>query len=144
MDTGTTHTTPTASSPAVLYARIFGAVLTIAGIAGLAINTDQKSVESLLGLDVNLTHNIVHLASGVLGLVAGFAALAWSRMYALILGIIYTVLAVWGFTAGNTFDPFDLFVRINMADHILHLAIGVLGLAAWIASRTKTGDTGTV
>lgn len=129
------------SSPALMYARIVGVVLTLAGIAGLVLNMEQDSVKSLLGLDVNLTHNFVHLSTGVLGLVAGFAVLTLARPYALILGVVYLVLGVWGLTAGNSFDPFNLFVRINMADHFLHLALGVAGLAAWAMSRERSHET---
>ena len=131
----------TTTSPAVMYARVFGIVLTLVGILGLLVTTEQDAVGSLLGFDVNLTHNLVHLASGVLGLIVGFSALAYARIYAIVLGVVYTVLGVWGLAAGDNFDPFDLFVRINMADHILHLVIGILGLGAWFASRDRHVET---
>jgi hypothetical protein len=127
MDTNT-------SSPAVLYARIFGVVLTLVGIAGLFLTTDQDTVESLLGFDVNLTHNFVHLATGVLGLAAGFGALMWARTYAIVFGVIYTGLAIWGFAVGDGFDPFGLLGNVNMADNVLHLGIGLLGIGAFAAS----------
>lgn len=130
--------TTTTASPALLYARIFGAVLTLAGILGFFVTTSQDAVEPLLGFDVNLTHNFVHLATGLLGLVAGFTAVLSARLYALVLGIVYTVLGIWGMTAGGDFDPFDVFVRINVADHVLHLAIGIAGLAAYVLSRDRT------
>ena len=128
--------TTTTVSPAVWYARIFGIVLTLVGILGLITNTDQDTVRSLMGFDVNLTHNIVHLITGVLGLVAGFALLTWSRAYALVLGVVYAVLGIWGLLASGTFDPFNLFVLINPADNWLHLAIGVIGLVAFAMSKT--------
>lgn len=131
----------TSTSPAIMYARIFGVVLTIAGIVGLVITTNQNVTGSLLGLDVNLTHNFVHLASGVLGLIAGFAVLTMARTYALVLGVVYTLLAIWGIAVGNGFDPLNLFVQINMADNILHLAIGGLGIGAWFASRELGRET---
>jgi hypothetical protein len=118
-----------------MYARVFGVVLTLVGVLGLLINTDQNTTESLLGFDVNLTHNLVHLITGVLGLVAGFSMLVYARVYALVLGIVYALLGIWGLASGGNLDPFDLFVNINMADHFLHLAIGVLGIGAYVASR---------
>lgn len=130
--------TTTHASPAVMYARIFGIVLTLVGILGLVITTDQDTVDQLLGFDVNLTHNLVHLATGVLGLVAGFSMLMYARTYAIVLGVVYTALGIWGLTAGDGFDPFGLFGNIDMADNVLHLAIGVLGLGAFAASR-ETG-----
>lgn len=129
------------ATPAVMYARIFGLVLTLVGALGLLVNTEQDAVESLLGFDVNLTHNLVHLATGVLGVVAGFAMLALARAYAIVLGIVYAVLGIWGLASGSTFDPFDLFVNINTADHILHVAIGAMGIGAWVASQPEGRQT---
>lgn len=123
-------------SSTAMYARVLGVVLTLAGILGLIINTDQDVAKSLLVLDVNLTHNFAHLITGVLGLVAGFWLLSYARIYALVFGVVYTILAVWGLASSGTFNPFDLFVRINTADHFLHLALGVLGLAAYYMSRS--------
>ncbi len=128
------------TSPAVMYARVFGVVLTLIGILGLAINTDQDTVKSLLGFDVNLTHNVIHLLTGVLGLVAGFAMLAYARAYALVLGIVYAALGIWGLAVGDGFDPFGLLGSVNMADNFLHLAIGALGIGAYVASREGTRD----
>lgn len=128
------------ASPAVTYARVFGVVLTLVGILGLVINTDQDAVKSLLGFDVNLTHNIVHLLTGVLGLVAGFSMLVYARAYALVLGIVYAALGIWGLAVGDGFDPFGLLGNVNMADNFLHLAIGALGIGAYVASREVTRD----
>ena len=128
------------ASPAVMYARVFGVVLTLVGILGLAINTDQETVKSLLGFDVNLTHNVVHLLTGVLGLVAGFSMLVYARAYALVLGIVYAALGIWGLAVGDGFDPFGLLGSVNMADNFLHLAIGALGIGAYVASREVTRD----
>jgi hypothetical protein len=127
----------TSTSPAVLYARIFGIVLTAIGILGFFVTTSQDQVGSLLGFDVNLTHNLVHLGTGVLGLVAGFMMLTWARPYAIVLGVVYTALAVWGFVVGEGFNPFGLFGNINMADNVLHLAIGLLGIGAFVAARER-------
>jgi hypothetical protein len=131
----------TTSSPAVMYARVFGVVLTIVGILGLLVTTDQDSVDQLLGFDVNLTHNLVHLATGVLGLIAGFAALVWARTYAIVLGVVYAALGVWGLIAGDGFDPFGVFGNINPADHVLHLVIGALGIGAWFVTRDRSVET---
>ena len=86
-----------ASSPARLYATVAGAVLTIAGIAGFFYSASFGSpgdVDELLGtFAVNGWENVLHLVTGLLALVAaGYAA----RRYALALGGLYLVLAVWG------------------------------------------------
>lgn len=123
------------TSPAILYARVFGIVLTLVGILGFLVTTSQDQVEPLLGFDVNLTHNFVHLATGILGLIAGFATLSAARIYALGLGLVYTLLGIWGLVVGEGFDPFGIFGEINMADNFLHLVIGVLGIGAYVASK---------
>lgn len=133
----TDRTSDLSSSPALAYAWIFGAVLTIIGLIGLVLTTSQSNVESLLGFDVNLTHNIVHLASGLAGLGAAAAGLASARIYAIVLGVVYTALALWGFVVGEGFDPFSAFGNINMADNFLHLAIGLLGIGAYVASADR-------
>ena len=128
--------TPT---PAVWYARVFGIVLTLVGVLGMFTTTSQAHAQPLLGFDVNLTHNIVHLATGALGLVAGFALLSLARTYALVLGIVYLVVAIWGFADA---DPLGLFVHINPADNVLHVAIGVIGLVAATTTRTRNALAG--
>jgi hypothetical protein len=123
-------------TPAQLYALVFGAVLFAAGIVGFfysaAFGTPGK-VASVLGiLDVNGWHNVVHLATGGLGL-AAMGNAAYARTYALLLGVVYVVVAVWGFVVGDGAAILTI-VPVNTADNILHLAIGVLGLAAGAAS----------
>ena len=130
----------TTASPAVMYSRIFGIVLTIVGVLGLFVTTNQDTASSLLGFDVNLTHNLVHLATGLIGVGVGFYALAYARMYAIVFGVVYTALGVWGLVEGSGFDPFGLFGSIDMADNILHLAIGVLGIGAYAASTDRTRE----
>ena len=125
----------TTASPAVMYARIFGIVLTLVGVLGFLVTTNQDTTSELLGFDVNLTHNFVHLASGIVGLIAGFMVLTMARGYALVFGLVYAALGIWGLVHGDGFDPFGIFGQVDMADNILHLAIGVVGLGAYAASR---------
>jgi hypothetical protein len=58
------------TSPARVYALVFGAVLVVAGIIGFFYSSDFGSpgkVDGVLGiLDVNGWHNVVHIATGVL------------------------------------------------------------------------------
>ncbi len=131
------------ASPARLYALVFGAVLTVAGIIGFFYEPsfatgDDLEREAVFGiLDVNGWHNVVHLATGLLGLIAA-GSLAASRAYALALGVVYIAVAVWGFILGAP-DAFVDAVPINAADNWLHLGIGVLGLIAGMApSRAAT------
>jgi len=123
-----------ASSPARLYATLVGAVLTIVGISGFFYSGSFGSpgeVDKVFGiLAVNGWHNILHLATGLLGLAAaGYAA----RQYALGIGLVYVVVAIWGFIIGSG-DAILSIVPVNTPDNILHLILGLTGLAAGAAT----------
>jgi Domain of unknown function (DUF4383) len=118
-----------AASPARLYATLVGAALVVLGIVGFfysASTGSPGSVEAALGvLRVNAWLNLTHVATGALGLLlAGYA----SRQYALGLGALYTALAIWGFAIGGA--AIGGFLPASGGDDWLHLALGLLGLAA--------------
>ncbi len=132
-------------SPAQLYALIFGIVLVAAGILGFFYEAsfssgDDADREAVLGiLDVNGWHNLVHIASGVVGLaVAGSYANA--RMYALGFGAIYVVVAILGFIYGNGDEIFDI-IPVNTEDKVLHAIIGIAGLGAGMATPSAPAPT---
>src|SRR5215217_7191040 len=125
-----------ASSPARLYATVVGAVLTILGIIGFFYSGSFGSpgtVDDVFGVfAVNGWHNVLHLATGLLGLAAaGYAA----RTYALAIGLLYLVVAVWGFIVGSG-DSILSIVPVNSEDSVLHLILGLTGLAAGAATPT--------
>jgi hypothetical protein len=126
----------TTQSPARLYALGVGGVLVIAGIIGFFYSASFGSpgeVDSVFGiLDVNAWHNIVHIATGVLGLAAFRTA---ARTYALGLGAVYVVVAIWGFIIGSG-ESILGFIPINTEDNVLHLVLGLAGLAAGWATQT--------
>jgi hypothetical protein len=125
-------------SPAQVFALVIGATLTIAGIAGFFYSAsfgsgDGTERDALLGiLDVNGWHNLIHIASGGLGLlVAG--SYGGSRVYALGFGAIYLVVALLGFLAGDGDELFNL-VPVNTEDNFLHLLIGLAGVGSGLAT----------
>ena len=129
------------NSPARLYAVVIGAVLVLAGIIGFFYNstfTSDKSVhDDVFGiLSVNGWHNVVHLATGLLGLVMA-RSLTTARQYALLLGVVYIAVAIWGFIIGSG-DSILSIVPVNTEDNILHLLIGAAGLGAYAASAAET------
>jgi uncharacterized protein DUF4383 len=135
------------SSPARLYAGVVGAVLFAAGIIGFFYNGHFGSGNDVFGNDtsvkvfgilaVNGWHNIVHLLTGALGLLAvGYAA----REYALGLGVVYLVVAIWGFIIGSG-DSILSIIPVNSADNVLHLLLGILGVLAGLASPQETTRT---
>jgi len=121
-------------SPARLYATLIGATLVVAGILGFFYSASFGSpgtVDDVFGaFAVNGWHNVLHVLTGALGLlVAGYAA----RQYSLLLGIGYVVLAAWGFVLGSGSSILG-FLPVDGADNLLHLVLGLLGIAAALAT----------
>jgi hypothetical protein len=135
------------STPASLYAGLIGATLLLAGVIGFFYSSSFGSpgnVDAVLGiLDVNAWHNLIHIASGALGLIAFTLGARASRTYALVFGAVYVVVAIWGFIIGDG-ESILGFVPVNSEDNVLHAILGVLGIAAGVASpdvepaRTRT------
>ena len=131
-------------TPAQLYALVVGGTLVFAGIVGFFYSSAFGSpgeVDAVFGiLDVNAWHNIVHIATGGLGLLSlGYAA---ARTYALGLGVVYLVVAIWGFIIGDG-ESILGFIPVNTEDNVLHLLLGLLGLGAYAATpadETRTAS----
>ena len=124
-------------SPAQVYALVIGATLTVAGIVGFFYNAsfgsgNGTSRDALLGiLDVNGWHNVVHIASGAVGLLVA-RSYGGSRAYALGLGAVYLVVALLGFLAGG--NEIVNLIPVNTEDNFLHLLIGIAGVGAGLAT----------
>lgn len=118
------------ASPARLYATVIGAGLLVLGVIGFFYSASfgaPGDVAVALGIfRVNAWFNLVAIATGALGLlIAGTAP----RTYALAIGLLYTVLGVWGFAIERP-DAILGFLPANGWDDGMRLAIGLLGLAA--------------
>jgi hypothetical protein len=128
-------------SPAEIYALLFGVVLVAAGIMGFFYSSDFGSpgdVDPVLGiLDVNGWHNIVHIATGALGLLAFGGGYDYARKYALGLGAVYILVAAWGFIIGDG-ESILGFIPVNTEDNFLHLLIGIAGVGAGLATPATT------
>jgi hypothetical protein len=131
-------------TPAQMYALAFGATLLLVGIVGFAVNSsfdtgsNVSTGDKLIVFELNGWHNLVHIASGLLGL-ALFRTNATARLYALGFGAVYLLVTIIGFADGN--DVIGL-IPVNGADNVLHLAIAALGLAAGLASPAGAPRTG--
>jgi hypothetical protein len=116
---------------ASLAAKILGAVFVVVGVAGFF--TGHRG--HLMGFGINAAHNIVHLASGVLALWAGFTSEKNARLYCLGFGAVYGLVTVLGFMG----VPFVVeLLNINQADNFLHLVLTVVLLGAGLASPAKS------
>ena len=134
-------------SPAQLYALIFGLLLTAIGIVGFFYNasfaTGHETLvnrDSVFGiLAVNGWSNVVHILTGVLGLLVAFSY-GGARAYALWLGAIYIVLAILGFAYGDGDSIFKL-IPVNTEDNLFHVIIGLAGIGAGLATDAEPGPT---
>lgn len=125
------------SGPAKVYTGLVGATLVVAGIIGFFYSSSFGSpgdVEAVFGiLDVNGWQNVVHIVTGALGLLAfGVGAYA-ARQCALALGVVYLILAAWGFIVGSG-DQILGIIPVNTGDNVVHLLLGIAGLAAGLAT----------
>ena len=104
--------------------QIIGAIGVIFVVVGrLGFFSDQY----LLGIfEVNTIHNLVHIASGVVALIAAASSDRVSRIYAQVFGVVYLAVFVLGLVLGG--DLLGLF-RVNAADNVLHALLGVLLVA---------------
>src|SRR3954469_24359553 len=123
-------------SPAQTWAKLIGATLVVAGIVGFFYSSAFGSpgkVDGVLGiLDVNGWHNVVHIASGLLGLAM---SRSWSaaRAYCLLLAAAYTVVAIWGFAVGDGGTILG-FLPVNTEDNVLHTLIAVVSLVVGLVT----------
>jgi Domain of unknown function (DUF4383) len=128
------------SSPARLYCTLVGAALVIGGIIGFfyspgfdtgvsGVAGDTDEVFGVLG--VNGWHNLLHLALGVLALALA-GSVSGARAYCLGIGLVYVVLAIWGFIDSD--NILLGLIPVNTEDDFLHLILGLVGLAAGAAT----------
>ncbi len=128
-------------SPAQVYALVIGLTLVVAGIAGFFYSAsfstgDGTERDAVLGiLDVNGWHNLVHIASGVVGLVVA-ARMEERARYALGLGAVYLLVTLLGFIAGDGDEILNL-IPVNTEDNFLHLLIGIAGIGAGLATPAR-------
>lgn len=124
----------------VLIAKIFGAVLVLVGLLGFLVGTG-----TLIVFGVTPIHSVVHLASGLVLLVAAFAAEGTNAPHAnLGLGVVYVLVALVGFVGilgvpdllGFEHDAFA------HADNLLHslVAVVLVGAGAKAFTESRSGS----
>jgi hypothetical protein len=127
--------------PAQVYALVIGVTLVVAGIVGFFYSAsfstgDGVERDAVLGiLDVNGWHNLVHIASGAIGLFV-VGCYSGARLYALGLGVVYVIVAALGFIAGDGDEILNL-IPVNSEDNFLHLLIGIAGVGAGLATPAR-------
>ena len=103
---------------------VIGVVFVLVGILGFIPNP----LVSPTGLfAVNTAHNLVHLVSGAAILACAYTDIG-AALGLKVFGAIYALVAIIGlFTTG---DMLLGFIRVNHADHWLHVALAIVILAA--------------
>ena len=123
-----------------IVAMVIGVVFLIIGILGLIFAPTHGTI---LGLEVDLVHNLVHLVTGILGIAA--AMTGWSRLFNQVFGIIYLLLGLAGLIPSLYFGGRLLgLIHINTADTVLHLVVGVVaaGVGFFVHDDATRGTTG--
>ena len=118
------------------FAQIGGWLFVIVGAAGFVVtgasmDPHPDTAPRLLGFPLNALHNVVHLAFGIWGVVASRAHDA-ARVYLIVAGAIYLLLAAAGYIAPTGFG----LVPLGGSDIGLHLALGAGFVLAYLATRT--------
>lgn len=104
-----------------ILAVLFGIGFVFAGVAGFFPSFMPNGL--LLGLfEVDMMHNIVHIVSGVVAIMAATSH-KYSQWYFRIFGVFYAIFTVLGFWNGQVY-----IMHMNMADNFLHLVIAIIAL----------------
>lgn len=126
-------------SPARLYAAVVGAFLVALGIVGFFYSASFGSpgaVEAALGvLRVNAWLNVLYILAGALGLLAAGVA---PRAYALTMGLLFTAVAIWGWSIAGSAAILG-FLPAAGGDEALNLLVGALGLLAALGTPRPGG-----
>ncbi len=116
----------------------FGIILVAGGVLGFvpAFVTDGR----LLGLfEINSSHNLVHLVTGILAIVAGVISERVARAFFRLFGVIYALFAALGVYSGG--QPLLGLVANNAADVGLHAAIALVAIYVGFAMKRSTRAT---
>lgn len=125
-------------TPAQVFAGVAGTFLTALGIlalifADVSFGTVDVLVQQpeFLIWTVSGWTAILWIAMGVLGLLS-MARLDTARSYSLLAGVVFAVLAVWGFIDGN--DVAEI-IAADTTNNVMHAILAGLGLVTGMLPR---------
>jgi Domain of unknown function (DUF4383) len=134
-----------------VFALILGILFLIVGVMGFChpllypytgphLTAFAKGKGDLLNLfPVNVPHDIVHLAFGLLGVAAFFGGQGAAKHYARFVGIVYLLLAVAGALPWAKLQTAFGFMPISDADVWLHALIGLVASYVGFAMAQAPG-----
>lgn len=131
-----------------------GAAFILLGLTGFFLN-------NALGMHLSLTHNIIHLATGIASVLIGLKGSRFAaKMFGFGFGFFYLSLGVIGYWLGyNHMETFlpptvadhaynqDMFrmipgaLELGTIDHLVHFVIGAVYIIAAALTKTKTNVT---
>ena len=104
------------------------------GLAALRAFGEADLVLGLFAVDRAL--GVMHLTTGVIGILVAMSGVYVARLYLWTVGLWYLALAVAGFIAGQVVD-----ITLNPADNFLNLAISAVALYVVFGEDPSLGDS---
>lgn len=98
---------------------VVGSVLVLVGIVGFVMPSPLFGV-----FEVNALHNVIHLLSGALTILAATQGVGAMRTWGRIFGIVYLAVGIAGFV---TPDLYGL-MHVNTPDNLLHIGLAAVFL----------------
>ncbi len=119
--------------PTTLMSSLVKTITWILGIVLIAVGLLGFVNDPILGIfEVDTIHNLVHLLSGIVAIIAVSSGESYARLYLIIFGIVYALVTVLGFVNGG--NILGLFM-VNEADNYLHAAIALACLAVGFGGK---------
>lgn len=116
---------------------VAGIALIAAGLIGFVPGNAIASADPDALFRVNATHNIVHLATGLLALAIAFATSGRTLADATIgFGVLYAAVAVVLVLDPTLFGLFED-APANAADHLLHAGLAIVSIALGVMARQR-------
>ncbi len=99
---------------------LLGIILFVLGVLGFVSNP-------VLGLfEVDNMLNIIHIVAGVIGIAAAASGVSYARLFLILFGIVFAVVAVLGFAMNGDILGF---MTTNRAEDYLYTALALVSLA---------------
>ena len=113
-------------------------IMYVVGVAFIVLGLLGFVNDPVLGIfDVDALNNIIHLATGILSLIFASQGESQARMFALVLGIVYVLVTILGFMAGE--GKILGLITTNSADNYLHLVLAVGFLIVGLKKPASSG-----
>jgi hypothetical protein len=133
------------ANPAERYCALFGAVLVLVGVLGyfekggtdFGAGDAVASSKDLSSIHVNGWHNLFHLLTGLFALLVLHPRVPIRpALFVLGFGLLYSLLAIYGFNRGEGVVAFGL-VPLRFGNDAVHVVLGPLAVSAGLATRAS-------